>query len=186
MEKKNRPSGENGLIVTDRRPLARLKPLFLSFLSLILVACASSSPAPVEEAEMEQRVRAPAREDSAGIQVYPLKNSAAAELAEQAMTAEDAGDHDQAAVLLERALRIQPRDPELLQQMAEVQLQRGQFQQALAFATRSHDIGPRVGELCARNWRTMSLAHERLGDRSAASRADDRAEQCMVTRPQGL
>lgn len=184
MEKKNHLSGENGLTVIKRRSPWRV--LLIGVLPLVLAACASSSPAPVEEHEMEQRVRAPAREDSEGIQVYPLKNSAAADLAEQAATAEADGDYDQAAVLLERALRIQPRDPELLQQMAEVQMQRGQFRQALAFSTRSHDIGPRVGELCARNWRTMSLAHERLGDGAAARRADDRADQCMVTRPQGL
>lgn len=151
-----------------------------------LTACATQAPAPIEERELNDRVRTPAREDSAGVQVYPLKNPAVAELTEQADQAESRGDLDQAAVLLERALRIQPRDPELLQHMAEVQLQRGQYEQALSFATRSHDIGPRVGELCARNWRTMSLAQERLGDNVAAGRSVQRAEQCMVTRPAGL
>lgn len=153
---------------------------------LFLSACATQAPAPVEERELEDRVRTPAREDSAGVQVYPLKNPAVVELTDQAEQAEARGDLDQAAVLLERAMRIQPRDPELLQHMAEIQLQRGQYEQALSFATRSHDIGPRVGELCARNWRTMSLAQERLGDASAAGRAVQRAEQCMVTRPTGL
>lgn len=135
---------------------------------------------------MNERVRDPAREDAAGVQVYPLKNPAVAELTDQASRAEAAGDLDQAAVLLERAMRIQPRDPELLQHMAEVQLQRGRYEQALGFAVRSHDIGPRVGELCARNWRTMSVAQEQLGDRQAASQSLERAEQCMVTRPSGL
>ncbi|MEE4174069.1 MAG: tetratricopeptide repeat protein [Xanthomonadales bacterium] len=151
-----------------------------------LTACATQAPAPIEERELNDRVRTPAREQSAGVQVYPLKNPAVAELTEQADQAEARGDLGQAAVLLERALRIQPRDPELLQHMAEVQLQRGQYEQALSFATRSHDIGPRVGELCARNWRTMSLAQERLGDNVAAGRSVQRAEQCMVTRPTGL
>ena len=90
------------------------------------------------------------------MQVYPLQESGCAELTDQANRAEAAGDLGQAAVLLERALRIQPRDPELLQHMAEVQLQRQDYQQALSFATRSHDVGPRVGELCARNWRTIA------------------------------
>lgn len=170
------------MTVTD--PRIRTLPLLAAL--VLLGACASQSPAPIEERELEQRVRTPAREDAAGVQVYPLKNPAVAELTDQADRAEAAGDLDQAAVLLERAMRIQPRDPELLQHMAEIQLQRGQYQQALSFATRSHDIGPRVGELCARNWRTMGLAHERLGDAGAAGRAMDRAEQCMVTRPQGL
>jgi len=162
------------------------KTLAAAGAGLLLAACAAQAPAPIEERELEERVRTPAREDTAGVQVYPLKNPAVAELTEQASRAEETGDLDQAAVLLERALRIQPRDPELLQHMAEVQLQRGQYQQALSFATRSHDIGPRVGELCARNWRTISLAQERLGDQTAANRAVERAERCMVTRPQGL
>ena len=166
--------------------MTEIRLSLLLFVTFLLGACAAQAPAPIEDRELEERVRTPAREDSAGVQVYPLKNPAVAELTDQADRAESVGDLDQAAVLLERAMRIQPRDPELLQHMAEVQLQRGEYQQALSFATRSHDIGPRVGELCARNWRTMSLAHERLGNVPAASQAVDRAEQCMVTRPQGF
>lgn len=152
----------------------------------LLSACASQPPAPIEERELEERVRTPAREESAGVQVYPLKNPAVAELTAQASQAEADGDLSQASILLERAMRIQPRDPELLQQMAEVQLQRGEYSQAISFATRSHDIGPRVGELCARNWRTMSVAYERLGEVSEANLAQNRSQQCMVTRPTGL
>ncbi len=152
----------------------------------LLSACASQPPAPIEERELEERVRTPAREESAGVQVYPLKNPAVAELTAQAKQAEADGDLGQASILLERAMRIQPRDPELLQQMAEVQLQRGEYSQAISFATRSHDIGPRVGELCARNWRTMSVAYERLGEVGEANLAQDRSQQCMVTRPTGL
>lgn len=155
-------------------------------LVLGLTACATQAPAPVEDRVVEEQVRAPAREESAGVQVYPLTNPAVAELTDQAERAEAAGDLGQAAVLLERAMRIQPRDPELLQQMAEVQLQRGAYEQALNFATRSHDVGPRVGELCARNWRTMSVAQERLGRASEAREALARADRCMVTRPTGL
>ncbi|MEM1411350.1 MAG: tetratricopeptide repeat protein [Pseudomonadota bacterium] len=166
---------------------ARLLRLWPALLVLVLGACATQqAPAPVEEREIEERVRAPAREDSAGVQVYPLKNPAVAELTDQADRAEAAGNLDQAALLLERAMRIQPRDPELLQHMAEVQLQRGQYEQALSFATRSHDVGPRVGELCARNWRTMSVAQERLGRAPQAREALARADRCMVTRPTPL
>lgn len=151
-----------------------------------MFACASSGPAPVQEREVEEQVRLPARESSAGVQVYPLKNPAVLELTDQANRAEAAGDLRQATSLLERALRIQPRDPELLQHMAEVQVQLQDYEQALGFAMRSHDTGPRVGELCARNWRTIALSRERLSDDSGARQARKRAEQCMVTRPQGL
>jgi len=170
----------------------RYRPFALTIvaamLAALLAACSSSPPAPVEEraVDVDTRVREPARETSEGVQVFPLKNPAAAQLMEDASRAEAAGDLDQAAVLLERALRIQPRDPELLQQMAETQLARGEYEQALGFAVRSYDTGPRVGEVCARNWNTISVARERLGDGDGAREALDRSGQCTVTRPQGL
>lgn len=154
--------------------------------ALLLAACAGQSPAPVEDREVEQRVRSPARQDSAGVQVFPLQNPAVQQLTEEARRAEHAGDFDQAAVLLERAMRIQPRDPELMQHMAELQIQKRDYEQALNFATRSYDIGPRVGEICARNWRTISVAREYLDDARGAREAEQRVGQCMNTRPAGL
>lgn len=154
--------------------------------ALLITACTSSTPAPVEDREVETRVRAPASDEAEGVQVYPLQNPAVAQLSADASAAEQAGDLGQATVLLERALRIQPRDPELLQHMAELQLQKQDYQQALNFAVRSYDIGPRVGEICARNWRTIGVARDHLGDTRGSREAVSRAEQCMVTRPQGL
>jgi tetratricopeptide (TPR) repeat protein len=140
----------------------------------------------VEEREIEARVRTPARQDSAGVQVFPLQNPAVVQLTDEARRAEHAGDLEQATVLLERALRIQPRDPQIMQAMAEVKLQKKDYQQALNFAVRSYDIGPRVGEICARNWRTISVAREYLDDLNGAQEAVLRAGQCMNTRPAGL
>ena len=88
------------------------------FLFMLLSACAGRGPAPVEDREVESRVREPAKQDSAGVQVFPLQNPAVKELIADASAAESAGDYSQAATLLERALRIQPRDPEILQNLA--------------------------------------------------------------------
>ena len=153
---------------------------------LLLAACSSQPPAPVEDREVDTRVRAPASKDSAGVQVYSLQNPAVKQLIAQAEGAERTGDLDQATSYLERALRIQPQDPQLLQHMAEVKLQKEDYQQALNFAVRSYDIGPRVGEICSRNWRTISVAREHLNDANGASEAEQRAGQCMNTRPAGL
>ena len=114
---------------------------------------------------------------------FPLQNPAVRELSDSAHEAEQAGNYAEAAMLLERALRIQPRDPELLQHMAEVKLQEQDYQQALSFASRSYDSGPRVGELCSRNWRTISVARDRLGDAQGSSDAESRAGNCMNTKP---
>jgi tetratricopeptide (TPR) repeat protein len=170
--------GENGLI--------GIRLLLIGIVAAILGACAASAPAPVEDREVNTRVRAPARQDSAGVQVFPLQNPAVVQLTEDASRAEHAGDFDQAALFLERALRIQPRDPEIMQHMAEVQLQKEDYEQALNFAVRSYDTGPRVGEICARNWRTISVAREHLNDQAGAYEAEERAGQCMNTRPVGL
>ena len=150
------------------------------------MACSSQSSVPVEDREVNARVRAPASEDSEGVQVYSLQNPAVKQLTAQAEGAERAGDLDQAGAYLERALRIQPRDPQLLQHMAEIKLQKEDYQQALNFAVRSYDTGPRVGEICSRNWRTISVAREHLNDANGAFEAEARATQCMNTRPKGL
>ena len=140
----------------------------------------------MEEREINARVRAPASEDSAGVQVYSLQNPAVKQLTAQAEGAERAGNLDQAGGYLERALRIEPRDPQLLQHMAEIKLQKQDYQQALNFAVRSYDTGPRVGEICSRNWRTISVAREHLDDINGASDAEKRAGDCMNTRPKGF
>ena len=154
--------------------------------AIIMAACASPAPAPRQEREVDTRVREPAREDSEGVQVFPLQNPAVKELLADAGSAESSGDYGQAAALLERALRIQPRDPEILQSLAEIQLQMEDYEQALHFATRSYDIGPRVGEICSRNWRTISVSREYLGDHAGSAEAEQRAARCMNTKPRSL
>ena len=118
--------------------------------------------------------------------MYPLQNPAVKALIADAGAAERNGDYGQAASYLERALRIQPRDPEILQSMAEVQLQMRDYEQALNFSSRSYEIGPRVGEICSRNWRTISVSREHLGDHSGAVEAEKRATDCMNTKPKGI
>lgn len=156
------------------------------FLTVFLGACATS-PAPVpDDHEVETRVRQPAQQDSAGVQVFPLENPAVTELLADASAAETSGRYEQASMLLERALRIQPRNPEILQNMAEVQLQVRDYEQALNFAVRSYDLGPRVGEICSRNWRTIGVSREHLGDHDGSVEAGQRVKSCMITKPEGL
>lgn len=160
--------------------------ILLLVASLLLGACTSASKDRGWGDEVDTRVRQPAQQDSAGIQVFPLENPAVTQLMADAGSAESSGDYDQAAALLERALRIQPQNPEILQSMAEVQLGVRDYQQALNFAVRSYDLGPRVGEICSRNWRTISVAREYLGDHGGSIEAEKKAGNCMSTKPQGF
>lgn len=177
--------GESGLDAKIRS-LVFLPLVIVMLLSLAACGTTQQHPAPIKDKEIDSRVRAPATKDSAGVQVYSLQNPAVKELTAQALVAEQAGELDQASGYLERALRIEPRDPQLLQHMAEIKLQKEDYQQALNFAVRSYEIGPRVGEICSRNWRTISVAREHLNDRNGASDAQVRATQCMNTRPERL
>ena len=184
-------SGKSFLVRKSNRPARSARyvsPLTSVLLVLLLSACASTppEPAPPQDNEVDSRVREPAQEDSEGIQVFPLQNPAVKELLADASSAESNGDFGQAATLLERALRIQPRDPETLQSLAEVQLQMEDYEQALNFAMRSYDIGPRVGEICSRNWRTISVSREHLGDHPGSVQAEQKATACMNTKPKSL
>lgn len=158
-------------------PLALIATVFLA-------ACAPWQPT-VDDPEIAERVRAPeGGEEPRGLQVYPLRNPAVRELEQAAEAARSEGDYDRAEALLERALRIEDRDPELLQRMAELQLTRGQWEQAETYAMRSWELGPQVGDICRRNWRTVALARERDGEVVAAARARERVEICPVEPPE--
>ena len=66
-------------------------------LLVLLSGCATREPVAEEDADVDNRVRAPARQESAGVQVYSLQNKAVAELMEKAAEEERAGRLDEAA-----------------------------------------------------------------------------------------
>ena len=168
---------------------ASIRPALAGLVWVLLLQACATAPIPAPEPgqrEVDTRVRTPAQQEKAGVQVFPLENPAVASLQADASAAEHSGQLDQAAMLLERALRIQPRNPELLQNMAEVQLQLEDYRQALNFASRSYDLGPRVGEICSRNWRTISVSREYLGDHDGSKSAEAHARACKVVKPEGL
>lgn len=165
-----------------------MRLIIVLMLTVLLSACAGSGttkPArsPLSN-EVETEVRDAASRESEGIQVQPLQNPAVRQLLASAGASESAGQLEQASQMLERGLRIEPRDPELLQRLAEIRLQQKDWQQAINFANRSYDVGAQVGEMCARNWRTIALANDYIGDAQAADSARGQVEYCMRKRPQ--
>ena len=152
---------------------------------LLLAACAAPAPVPSgPDRTIEERVRAPSTGDREALQVFTLRNPAVVSLGEQALAAEQAGNLQQAEQLLERALRIEGRDPAILQHMAEIQLGQNQLDQAIGFASRAFDQGPRVGELCERSLRTLIIAHERNSNWTDAQNARDQLPGCRVAPPE--
>lgn len=170
--------------MASMRPSLNISGLAALLATLLLVACAPWQPT-LDDPEIAEQVRAPEGGEAArGLQVYPLRNPAVRELERAAEAAGSEGDYDRAEALLERALRIEDRDPELLQRMAELQLTRGRWDQAENYAMRSWELGPQVGEICRRNWRTAALARERAGQVLQAAQARERVEICPVEPPE--
>ncbi|MNZ36567.1 Tetratricopeptide repeat protein [compost metagenome] len=67
-------------------------------------------------------------------------NPAASALLESAAQDLHAGQLDRAAATLERALRIEPRNPAILHYLGQTRLQQGQYQQAEALAAKSSTL----------------------------------------------
>jgi cytochrome c-type biogenesis protein CcmH/NrfG len=133
-----------------------------AFLALVLAACAAPQPAPVETAPPPP-VAAPPVEQPAPVPPPPpsstVKESVAvAGLMDRARTDTAAGRLAEAAATLERALRIEPRNPRLWQELARVRLQQGDFLQAESLAQRSNSWAGSDSALRAENARIIEQA----------------------------
>jgi predicted Zn-dependent protease len=88
-----------------------------------------------------------------------------------------AGRLSNAAATLERALRIEPRNPRLWQELARVRLQQGDHAQAESVAARSNSWAGSDNILRAENWRLMAQAREARGDSDGARKARETAQR---------
>jgi predicted Zn-dependent protease len=88
-----------------------------------------------------------------------------------------AGRLANAAASLERALRIEPRNPRLWQELARVRLKQGQYAQAESVAARSSSWAGSDNALRAENWRLIAQAREARGDAVGAHAARESAER---------
>jgi hypothetical protein len=93
-----------------------------------------------------------------------------------------AGQHDQAAAGLERALRIEPTNPYLWQHLAAVRLDQGRPQQAEQFAAKSNSMAGNSAPLRLRNWRLIAEARRRAGNVAGAREAEARAARYETAR----
>jgi tetratricopeptide (TPR) repeat protein len=125
---------------------------------LFLAGCAALQP-----------VAPPPPERSSNTAVVALLNKAQDQAA--------AGQTDAAAANLERALRIEPRNPALWQELARVRLEQGQYRQAENLAAKSNALSGGNRHLRAENWRIIGEARSRRGDLQGARAAFERAEE---------
>jgi len=104
------------------------------------------------------------------------ENGAVLALVDSAQADMDAGQTDNAAAKLERALRIEPQNPVLWQKLAKLRLQQGQYQQAEGLAARANGWSGNDKQLRTENWRIIGQARLKRGDYAGAQAAFDKAD----------
>jgi len=154
---------------------------------LLVIACLSiqscqtrSFPAPIEERDLAAEVREQAASQSGVVEVYPLTDPAAAELIRQARLAEAQDRLYEALELVDQALNVTPEDPDQWQYLAELQLKLQSYQDSITSARKSYELGPKVGQLCYRNWLVISRAQAELGQPAEAMESEKQADACTV------
>src|SRR6266446_2974214 len=115
---------------------------------------------------------APAPESAARIETIAI-----ASLLDGARADTAAGRLANAAASLERALRIEPRNPRLWQELARVRLKQGDYAQAESTAARSNSWAGGDNQLRAENWRLIARARDARGDAEGAKAALEAAER---------
>src|SRR5213592_464399 len=145
-----------------------MRTLF-AFLAIAVAGCATvrqpepGAPVPVPAPLPEPAAR--------------TENIAIASLLDGARADAAAGRLANAAASLERALRIEPRNPRLWQELARVRMKQGDYAQAESTAARSNSWAGSDNALRAENWRLIAHAREARGDAEGARTALDAAER---------
>jgi len=124
--------------------------------SILLGACAAPTSAPVQTPAPAETAPAPSPPPSTA-----RETTAVASLMDSARVDAAAGRLPDAAATLERALRLEPRNPRLWQELARVRLAQGDFVQAEQLAQRSNSWAGSDSALRAENARIIEDARAR-------------------------
>ena len=102
-------------------------------------------------------------------------NVAIVTLVNNAKSAILVGKLDAADLSLERALHIEPRNPNVWYELANLRLQQAQFDQAAYFAAKSNAFAGSDRTLQAANWQIIGQARAKHGDTVGAQDAFSKA-----------
>ncbi|HOV57821.1 MAG TPA: tetratricopeptide repeat protein [Rhodanobacteraceae bacterium] len=157
-------------------------------LVLALAACGQAAPPvkpapPPQAGGMVHGIREAGRSMASAVEVQPLRDPAVEGFLRQAEALEAQNRYAEAMQQVDRALRLAPDAPELLQYRAELAIAQGRYAEAEGLARKSYDLGPRVGSLCARNWQTVVELREAAGDAAGADSARAQLASCAVKAP---
>lgn len=150
----------------------------------LLGACARApvhAPVPPPDtAGAVAAIRALGAHYESSVQVHAVRDPAINGFLAAAQAGEMHGDHHAARAAVAQALKIAPRDPDLLQYAAELAIEAGDWKQAGMLAQRAYAAGAKVGGLCARNLETVARALAVQGDAVGADAAREKIPACRI------
>ncbi len=109
----------------------------------------------------------------------PVARAAPMVLLTRAQAFANAGKAEEAAATLERAIRIESRNPWLWHRLGVLRLQEGQHSLAIELAKRSNVLARGNRRLVAGNWFLIGKARAGLRDAEGAARARARAREYL-------
>ena len=156
--------------------------LFISALLLLLAGCAS---VPTQQAVQDDAVSQDVILQQLGVGIIAEQapkatvsgNLAVIALLDRARLDSGAGKREAAGASLERALRIEPRNAWLWNELAQVRQAQGQYAQAISLAQKSNSFAVSDHRVQASNWRVIGNARVAQGDPSGAELAFKRAAE---------
>lgn len=184
----------------------RIRLISISAWLLLLAGCAGTLPAPspnpptnrvIPQAEtpppmttrkpgedvlvepLLQTMQVPKPEPIPAPETKPVMsgNHAVIALLDVAQNDAKAGKRDAAGASLERALRIEPRNPWLWHELGQLRLNQGQYAQAISLAQKSNSFAGHERHLQALNWRLIGNARAAQGDSAGAEHAFQKAAE---------
>lgn len=159
----------------------------LIFLGLLLSACSSRENVSVNKSvltpeQMLAKIHANnAVSNELAFQAMP--DEALLDLRDQAQQAQTDGNLELAQNLLNQALAINQKDPEILQMLAELAILQNSFANAERLAFSSFQAGPKLGGLCRRNWLTVHYAKMARGLSMPESQLAKSLAECTIVPP---
>ena len=135
-------------------------------------------PTPVTTYDLVASIRAAGAREKSVITVNGVMDPGVAALKDAAAREQSDGHYDQAATTLDRALKLSPDSPVLLQDRAEIAIEQKDFAKAEVLARKSWALGPKLGSLCARNWQTIVEIRLQARDLAGATAARKSVQEC--------
>jgi predicted Zn-dependent protease len=154
-----------------------MRVIFIMAIALSMMALAACATRPSTTAPQEGEAPIPEQ----AILPEPNTSPAVVSLVKRARVAARDGDLQRAESLLERSVRIEPRNATLWNYLARLRLEQGRLNEAQGLAAKSNALAGDNHRLAADNWRIIAHARYQNGDVAGAKQAQARANQLFQT-----